>query len=170
MSKTTEDISKHIARVQLKLESLILELNKRCMNHDASKLKEPEISLWERMDAEERYPYGSKEYFDKIERNKEVFNLHYQNNSHHPEHYFNGVLDMDLLDLIEMLCDWISYKENITYNEASSIVEEQGTRFGISADLLEVFKNTLANYFVNFQAEENKQNTYLDRLKKTISK
>lgn len=170
MSKTTEDISKHIARVQLKLESLILELNKRCMNHDASKLKEPEISLWERMDAEERYPYGSKEYFDKIERNKEVFNLHYQNNSHHPEHYFNGVLDMDLLDLIEMLCDWISYKENITYNEASSIVEEQGNRFGISTDLLEIFKNTLANYFVNFQAEENKQNTYLDRLKKTIPK
>lgn len=31
--------------------------------------------------------------------------LHWQHNSHHPEHY-KSVLDMALLDILEMCCDW----------------------------------------------------------------
>ena len=31
---------------------------------------------------------------------------HYEDNCHHPEHYRNGIHDMNMVDLIEMLCDW----------------------------------------------------------------
>jgi hypothetical protein len=30
---------------------------------------------------------------------------HYENNRHHPEHFKNNIDDMNLIDLIEMLCD-----------------------------------------------------------------
>ena len=36
---------------------------------------------------------------------KEAIQLHWKNNSHHPEH-FESVLDMTTLDVMEMVCDW----------------------------------------------------------------
>ena len=149
MSETTETIEKHIASVQLNLEKIILETLERYKKHDQSKLQEPEISLWEKMDQEKRYPYGTKEYFDKMERNKEVFDLHYKANSHHPEHFQNGISDMDLVDLTEMLCDWFAYKQNVSYKEASELIDKQAKRFNMSEDITNVLKNTVLNYFVS---------------------
>lgn len=163
---TSEIISKHQAGVQLKLERLILELNKRCRTHDNSKLQEPEYSLWKKMDEEQRCPYGTKEYFDKIERNKKVFDLHYKNNNHHPEHYENGILDMDLVDIMEMLCDWISYKDCISYSEAKETILNQAKRFGIDAQLIFLLLNTINNYFVSFGSVE--KNPHLKDLKEKL--
>lgn len=36
---------------------------------------------------------------------KDAIKLHWQNNSHHPEH-FDSVIDMSRLDIMEMCCDW----------------------------------------------------------------
>lgn len=146
--KTTDDYVKdHIARVKKRLIDFIGELYNRVHTHDVSKLNEPEHSLWIKMDQEPRYPYGSKEYKDKIERNQKVFELHYKNNSHHPEHYYNGILDMDLIDLIEMLIDWISYKDEISIEDAVDLIDKQSERYNLSMDLQCVLKNTLFRHY-----------------------
>ena len=36
---------------------------------------------------------------------QDAIQLHWKNNSHHPEH-FQSVLDMSKLDILEMCCDW----------------------------------------------------------------
>lgn len=168
MSKTDEIICKHIASVQLKLEKIKLELENRCRNHDASKLQEPEHSMWERVDREPRYPYGSKEYQEKMDRNWFVFDQHYKNNTHHPEHFTNGVYDMDLVDIIEMLCDWISYKKNISYNEAKDTIEKQSKRFHLDDQLCSILKNTLMNYFVSLGGDDGQEENYIQELKNKL--
>lgn len=54
------------------------------------------------MDKEGRVKYGSKEYFDKMNRWKIFFDHHYKNNKHHPEHFRDNIDGMNLVDLIEL--------------------------------------------------------------------
>ena len=154
MCDTESYIRNHIKRVQNKLFKLITVLSIRLREHDKSKLEEPEFSLWKKMDEEPRYPYGSKEYKEKIERYRELFKMHYKKNPHHPEHFPNGISDMTLIDLAEMLCDWISYKDNIRVTEAIEMVEKQSKRFGYSDEIKNMLINTLNTYFAVFGDEE----------------
>lgn len=62
---------------------------------------------------------------------------------------------MDLLDLLEFLCDSFAYKaDTITYTEASAVLDKQIERFNISEDLSWALKNTIQNYFCHFGGEE----------------
>jgi len=99
------------------------------------------------MDKEPRYPYGSPQYVEKMRRWKYVFDHHYKYNRHHPEHFEFGIQGMNLVDIIEMLCDWIGYKDYISITEAISTVEQQMKRYGFSDDLSYIIKNTLIDYF-----------------------
>lgn len=151
MNKTDQMINQHIANVQLRMEKLSLELEKRSMEHDKSKLEEPEHSSWLFMDRNSSKPkYGTKEYVEKMKKYQSVFQAHYKDprNRHHPEHWANGVYDMNLIDILEMLCDWVSYKENLSYAEASKIISENCKRFGFDEQLESLLRNTLSEYFV----------------------
>lgn len=154
-------IRNHIRCVQNKLFKLITALSIRLQEHDKSKLREPEFSLWKKMDEEPRYQYGSKEYKEKNERYRELFEMHYKTNSHHPEHFQNGISDMTLIDLAEMLCDWISYKDNIRVSEAIEMVEKQSERFGYSDEIKNILINTLNTYFAVL-GDEQEINKYQD--------
>lgn len=169
-SNTEKYIKKHIERVRNRLSEFIFELYKRMKYHDASKLKEPEYSLWLRMDEEPRYKYGTREYKDKIRRNKRVFDLHYAHNSHHPEHYSQGVLDMDLVDLIEMLIDWISYKDDISIKDAIELIEMQSDRYNLSEDLKCILKNTLFNHYsrLNYLVDTNDHDCKINSIHENI--
>lgn len=147
---TASCIKNHIKSVQRKLSVLIKELQNRLENHDRSKL-EDELWYWEFMDQEPKYPYGSKEYFSKIKRNEMVFKIHYKKNRHHPEHFMNGINDMNLIDIMEMLCDWISYKDDISITDAVEVVEKQSRRFGFSDELKNILLNTLFEYFAKLR-------------------
>ena len=152
-SETKICIKNHIKSVQRKLKVLIDELQKRLENHDKSKLTD-ELWYWEFMDQEPKYPYGSKEYFSKKKRNEMVFQMHYKNNRHHPEHFMNGINDMNLIDIMEMLCDWISYKDDISITDAVDIVEKQSRRFGFSDEIKNLMLNTLFEYFAKIRMPE----------------
>jgi hypothetical protein len=154
---TERYIKEHIKRVRKRLLDFISELYKRVNLHDVSKLDEPEYSLWLKMDEEPRYKYGTKEYKDKLARNKHVFELHYKHNSHHPEHYPNGILDMDLIDLIEMLIDWISYKDDISIKDAIELVDMQSERYGLSEDVKCILKNTLFRHYSRLSSIVNEK-------------
>ena len=152
-------IKKHIFNVKRKLDKIIQELLFRKENHDKSKLTEPELSLWKAMDQEPRYDYGTPEYKKKVKKYQKLFEMHYKANRHHPEHFLNGIADMDLIDLIEMLVDWISYKDTIRVREAMDLVEKQSKRFGFSDEIINLLNNTLNNYFTSLLIfEEPKHN------------
>lgn len=144
---TEEYIKGHISRVRRHIDIFIQLLLKRAINHDKSKLEEPEISWWKEMDKEPRYPYGSEEYKQKIKRWDKVFKHHYKYNRHHPEHYDYGVSEMTLVDIVEMMCDWLGYKDTITISEALKVCDEQMKRYNISDDVRQIIFNTLLRYY-----------------------
>ena len=152
MTNTENETRSHIHRVQELMYRLVNLLLERCETHDKSKLSEPEKSGFEKMDAEPYYPYGSQEYFDKLDRYAPILEHHYKLNPHHPEHYSGFIAEMDLLDILEMVCDWASRRGGLSANEMISLVEQQSERFSIPSELSSILLNTMQRYLV---AEEN---------------
>lgn len=147
-SSTSSYTLEHINRVKAKMEFFASVLATRGANHDSSKLKEPEYSGWLAMDKEPRYPYGSKKYYDKMFRYKEVLEHHYSINSHHPEHFEDPSSQMDLIDLIEMLCDWFSYSNDISWLEGYNTINSQCARFKLNDTIKHLLLNTFRNFLV----------------------
>ena len=145
--ETEEYIKGHISRVRRHINTFIQLLIRRAEKHDKSKLEEPELSWWKEMDKEPRYPYGSEEYKQKIKRWNKVFKHHYQYNRHHPEHYEYGICEMTLIDIVEMMCDWLGYKDTTTVTEALKVCDEQMARYNISEELRQIIFNTLLRYY-----------------------
>ena len=145
--ETEEYIKGHISRVRRHIDTFIQLLIRRAENHDKSKLEEPELSWWKEMDKEPRYPYGSEEYKQKIKRWDKVFKHHYKYNRHHPEHYEYGVSEMTLIDIVEMMCDWLGYKDTTTITEAFKVCDDQMVRYNISEELRQIIFNTLLRYY-----------------------
>lgn len=144
---TREYIEKHISRIRKHLGIFIHLLNQRAIKHDESKLKSPEFEMWCEMDKEPRYKYGTEEYNAKMKKWQHLFDLHYRQNRHHPEHFNFGINGMTLVDLIEMLCDWLGYKDVLSITEAIETVERQMRRFGFTEELRNIMVNTLIEYF-----------------------
>lgn len=163
-TSTEEYISGHISRVQKWISKFSTILYIRGLNHDRSKLCEPELSMWKKMDEEPRYPYGTKEYQEKLNRYQELFKLHYKRNKHHPEHWSGYYLEMDLIDIIEMLCDWLGYKEDITIEEAEALIDQQCRRYNFNNTFRALLFNTLKNYFI-VSEEEKSLNQLFHQLK-----
>lgn len=152
-NKTKDMIISHVSRVRKHLDVIIRLLYNRKLMHDASKLSEEELPIWEKMDSEPRYEYGSPEYFDKIKRYKKVFDIHYKKNRHHPEHYPEGVWNMTIIDIIEMMCDWLGYRDSLSYTDAIKIVAEQMFRYKIINQ--EEYEQTLSNPIILKKEDPN---------------
>lgn len=142
---STEETQKHIDRVAKLLEAAGNELFTRGLVHDASKLKEPEKEYFDKYTPElEHLEYGTEEYKESCKRLKPALDHHYENNSHHPQFYDNGVNGMSLFDLIEMFFDWKASGERGkegTGNIYKSI-DINSERFGISKQLRQILVNT----------------------------
>lgn len=146
-SITRDYIERHISHVRKHLDVFIQLLRQRGLRHDESKLKSPEFEMWCEMDEEPRYKYGSDEYKAKMKRWKHLFKMHYSQNRHHPEHFTFGINEMTLVDLVEMLCDWLGYKDKLSITEAINTVETQMKRFNFTEELRDIMVNTLIEYF-----------------------
>lgn len=89
------------------LNDLVVEIMKRGIVHDNSKLEDPEVSLFDAFTPKlASCVYGSKEYQGFLEGLKPALEHHYAHYRHHPEHFKNGCADMNIVDIIEMLVDW----------------------------------------------------------------
>ena len=111
MADSTQDTLTHIHKVQDNLVQAIDNLADRAEVHDASKLEEPEKSGFDAMMGRlSNAVYGSDDYKAALAEGKPTIAHHYAANDHHPEHWPNGVNDMSLLSILEMLCDWKAAK------------------------------------------------------------
>lgn len=142
-----EGIKKHVFHVRKNGRKLIKEFQKRLKVHDASKLEEPERSVYaQHNDALKQTIYASDEYTELLKLVKPALDSHYANNRHHPEHWPKGIEDMDLVDILEMLADWqASVKKNKNGNIHRSI-EFNTKRFNISPQLALILSNTVERY------------------------
>ena len=143
---STPDTIAHIERVQELLQSAISNLAKRAVEHDASKLIEPEKSAFDRLKALSLsgMAYGSEEYQACLRREKPSIQHHYEANSHHPEHYANGVNGMSLFDVLEMLLDWKAASERM--KDGGCIhhsLKVNRERFNLSPQLVDILANTI---------------------------
>lgn len=144
---STQDTLDHIGTVQKVLGIFIQNLGKRGIVHDKSKLRSPEKELFDEYTPKlKKLTYGSEEYKESLTALKPALDHHYSVNSHHPEHYENGIDGMDLLDLIEMLSDWKAATMRHEDGDIIKSLEVNRERFKMSDQLYNIFKNTVTRY------------------------
>lgn len=120
--------SRHRDYVRLAITLVAQALERRAIEHDASKMLDDEFAGFARINAAARInKFGSPEYAENMQRERGTIDLHFSRNSHHPERpgligesaeterglpddftYWNarGSAAMSFLDIIEMVCDW----------------------------------------------------------------
>lgn len=137
------DTLAHIRTVQGFMISCVGNLAERAIAHDKSKLEEPEVGVFDEFTPKlKASTYGSEEYKGFLASMKVGLDHHYANNSHHPEHYGEGIRGMSLLDVIEMLCDWKAATMRHADGDLSKSIELNQQRFGYSDELKSILRNT----------------------------
>lgn len=140
---TNHDTWRHIHRVRQLLNRCVRELLKRGEEHDQSKLESPEVEAFaEHGPALSGLTYGSEEYKAHLEAMRPALEHHYANNRHHPEFHERGVNGMNLVDVLEMLCDWKAASERHDDGSLRRSIEINAERFGIEPQLVEILRNT----------------------------
>lgn len=134
---------KHIEKVREFIKIFIDKLYTRGLEHDKLKMESPEVEIFTEYTPKlAGTTYGSEEYMKQLEEMNGALQHHYANYRHHPEHFAKGINDMNLLDIVEMFCDWkASATRHIDGNILKSI-EINASRFGMSPQLRQIFINT----------------------------
>jgi len=134
----------HIDHVQELLFKMGIALTARRPIHDASKLQEPELSTFNEYTPKlAGCTYGSDEYQKYLKAMKPALDHHYATNRHHPEHFEDGVKGMNLIDIVEMLCDWKAATLRHNDGDIRKSIEINQNRFGFSDELKQILLNTL---------------------------
>jgi hypothetical protein len=134
----------HIKRVNSLLLQTCVEFMKRAQHHDDSKLRDPEKPFFD----DSKTPklagltYGATNYEESKKIIKPALAHHYAHNSHHPEHYKEGINDFDLFDLVEMVLDWKASSERNNDGNILKSIEINADRFAISPQLVRILNNT----------------------------
>lgn len=143
-----DETFRHIYKVQEFMMSIASEIEIRGKRHDESKLNEPEASAFAEITPKlKASTYWSNEYKEFLKQLGPALKHHYENNQHHPEHWKNGVNDMNLVDLIEMFCDWLAATKRHNDGDIFKSIELNQKRFGISDQLCQIFRNTARSIF-----------------------
>lgn len=151
---TTEQLAcnfetmRHIEKVRNYLNGVVINLIDRAEKHDQSKLQSPEVEVFTIYTPKlKSLKFGSPEYDECKRQMVEALTHHYARNRHHPEHHKNGIDDMTLLDLVEMLVDWKSSSERQNDGNILKSIEVNGRHFNMSPQLIRIFENTAKELF-----------------------
>ena len=144
MADSTQDTLDHINKVQWYVAEITVALGDRSMIHDRSKLEEPEKSGYDQLvtklaDVE----YGTDAYRATLKEAGPTIAHHYAVNTHHPEHYPDGIAGMSLLDVVEMLADWKAASERTKQGSIAASLTHNKKRFAIDDQLATILENTV---------------------------
>jgi len=143
---STADTKEHIDKVQARIHECTNNLIVRAERHDKSKLMEPEKSAYDnlmRFKSSHDMVYGSPDYAEGLKILGPALDHHYAANSHHPQHYEQGVNGMSLLDILEMLADWKAAGERYKDGNITQSLAHNRERFGLSDQLFTILENTV---------------------------
>jgi len=144
LNKCAVETFKHVKKVQEYINLFVKDLISRSENHDTTKFLEPELSGFARYtDILSEIEYGSEEYKRNLEKLKPTIEHHYSKNRHHPEHWPDGIKDMTLLDLCEMLSDWCAATERNLHGNIRKSIEINAEKYKITPQLRQIFENTV---------------------------
>lgn len=144
MTENEKQTVEHITKVMGLIFKIKKDLTIRAGSHDASKLDSPEKEIFEEYTPKlAKSTYGSKEYKAFLKEMGPALDHHYAKNSHHPEFHKNGIDDMNLMDVIEMFCDWLAATMRHKDGNIYKSIEFNKKRFGLSDQLANIFKNTV---------------------------
>jgi hypothetical protein len=139
---------KHVNEVRANIWTLIKELDHRAAVHDSSKFEEPERSIFASNTPKlAKTEYGTPAYTELLKEVEPAILHHYSKNTHHPEHWPNGVNGMDLLDVVEMLADWAAAVKRNKNGNVHRSIQVNRERFGLSDQLVSILENTVNRYF-----------------------
>lgn len=166
-----DETLEHIRKVQKYLNQVAQNLMERARIHDASKLAEPEASVFAEYTGKLKdCTYGSEEYAGFLRAMKPALDHHYANNRHHPEFYGlhvclqcgaddrvepctcggprrADVSRMSLIDLIEMFVDWKAASERHADGDIDRSITTNKARFGYGDELERIFRQTRLELF-----------------------
>lgn len=112
--------------------SFALQLIQRGRKHDVSKFDLFEFEFLGNFEKEK-----PKEFFDALA-------LHHSVNSHHPEHYTNGIKGMSELDIAEMVCDCVARGQEFGTDTRKWFEETATVKYGF--DMNDDFGKKITKY------------------------
>ena len=138
------DTLEHIDKVRDNIDAVILHLIARGASHDRSKLEAPEKDYFDQWTPKlSGVTYGSDEYRAMLSQMRPAIDHHQKNNRHHPEFHKDGIDDMNLIDIVEMLCDWVAAAARHNDGDVRKSIEINRDRFEISYQLESILRNTI---------------------------
>lgn len=147
MYDSREDTLRHIATVEMLIDEVISHLMDRAKFHDASKLESPEkeaFDVWTPKLSD--VTYGSGEYRSMLKQMRPAIDHHQQSNRHHPEYFGEKeIAGMDLVDVVEMLCDWKAASLRHKDGDINKSIGVNTKRFHMPQILVDIFNNTIIN-------------------------
>lgn len=133
----------HIHTVQGFLTGIAELLLQRAHRHDQSKLRPPEVGVFDEYTPKLKHStYGSDEYKQFLAAMGEGLQHHYAHNDHHPEHFAGGIAEMDLLQVVEMLCDWRAATLRHADGDLDRSITQNAERFGYGEEFERLLRNT----------------------------
>ena len=152
------DTFAHKEKVKYYTKLCSRNIHLRGIIHDNSKLESPEKEIFDEYTPKlKNTTYGSKEYNQYKEEMEKALEHHYDYNDHHPEYFdrryknrhdgspfFEGLSGMNLMQLIEMACDWYASSQRHNDGDIYKSIEMNQERFGYSDELKSILINTIS--------------------------
>lgn len=134
----------HIDKVRRYIRFFTDKLTDRAEKHDASKMGDIEAPIFAaHTENLSNIEFGSEEYKKELEALKPALDHHYKYNRHHPQYFGEeGINSMDLMDILEMLADWMASTERTKNGDIFKSIEINAKRFNIDPQLTQILLNT----------------------------
>lgn len=139
----------HITQVAFILNFVQDMLRLRAESHDKSKLKSPEKEFYDKaIPLLQKHAFGTEGHSRALDGMREGLEHHYKNNSHHPEHYEDGISGFDLIDLVEAFADWqaAGRRDGKTAEGLLEALQVMKSKYNISDQLHSILANTIKRY------------------------
>lgn len=147
------EVMKHkdlVLRTMLDFSAMLVV---RGTKHDDSKFSEEEMPIFKKYHPKLRsFPYMSDGYKKVLLAMESGVKHHEENNDHHPGFYKDGINEMNMFALMEMLADWISaqWRQNnnqLDYSGMMNCIETNCKRFKINDVLKRLLISTYKEFF-----------------------
>ena len=137
------DYIQHTQWLMEGMSYVITNLLTRLLTHDRSKIGPDELDLYAKIvPGFKGLVYGTKEHEEHGKKLGPAWQAHCLDNRHHVEHFENGLHDMHLLDLIEMVCDWRAASLRSGKFDYETSVKQFANKNNVSHDLVTIIHNT----------------------------